>query len=45
VDTAKKEINTNILNLDAKVSRKLRSHDQRIKNLENEAGIENPDKN
>jgi hypothetical protein len=45
VDTAKKEINANILNLDAKVSRKLRSHDRRIENLENEARIENPDKN
>ena len=45
VEAAKNEINANSLNLDAKTSRKLQSHERRITNLENDAGIDNPDKN
>jgi len=45
VDTAKKEIKADILNLDAKVSRGFRRDELRIDNLEKEAGIQNPNKN
>jgi len=45
VDTAKKEIKADILNLDAKFSRELQGHKRRLTNLEEQAGIEDPNKN
>src|SRR4051812_6794164 len=52
IDAAKNElkadihhVDANVLNLDAKVSRKLQSHERRISNIEEHEGIENPEKN
>ena len=45
VDAAKTELKSDILNLDAKVIRKLQRHGRRIENIEEHDGIENPEKN
>jgi hypothetical protein len=45
VDAAKSELKADILMLDSKVVKKIQSVDRRVTNIEQEEGIENPDKN
>jgi hypothetical protein len=45
VDAAKSELKADILMLDSKVVKRIQSHERRITNIEEQEGIENPDKN
>ncbi len=45
VDAAKSELKTDILMLESKVLKKIQSHERRISNVEEQEGIENPEKN
>ena len=44
VDSAKSELKADILMLDSKVIKKVQSVDRRVTNIEDQAGIENPEK-
>jgi hypothetical protein len=44
VDSAKSELKADILILDSKVVKKVQSVDRRVTNIEDQAGIENPEK-
>jgi type VI protein secretion system component VasK len=45
VDAAKSELKADILMLESKVVKKIQSHERRISNVEEQEGIENPEKN
>ena len=45
VDAAKSELKADILILDSKVVKKIQRHERHIRNIEEQEGIENPDKN
>jgi hypothetical protein len=45
VDAAKSELKADILMLDSKVVKKIQRHERRITNIEEQEGIENPEKN
>ena len=44
VDSAKSELKADILMLDSKVVKKIQSVDRRVTNIEDQSGIENPEK-
>jgi hypothetical protein len=45
VDAAKSELKADILMLESKVVKRIQSHERRITNIEEQEGIDNPEKN
>jgi hypothetical protein len=45
LDAAKTELKADMLPLESKVVKKIQGHERRISNIEDQAGIKNPEKN